>query len=162
MRKIRYGIFETNSSSTHAIVVPKEVKEDGYNAYDSLDHDYGFGREECRLCDNWDEKLAYAYMLLKDNIITYNHDGAMIKLKLLENKIFFERENKDVKIYLEFEKNKSIITKYIIKDMGIEIKLESKTKNIIINDNNLMIEYDLFMNGEFSDSFKYELEWSDL
>ena len=67
MRKIRYGIFETNSSSTHAIVIPKEVKEDGYNAYDSLDHDYGFGREECRLCDNWDEKLAYAYMLLKDN-----------------------------------------------------------------------------------------------
>ena len=67
MRKIRYGIFETNSSSTHAIVVPKEVKEDGYNAYDSLDHDYGFGREECRLCDSWDEKLAYAYMLLKDN-----------------------------------------------------------------------------------------------
>lgn len=100
--------------------------------------------------------------ILEDNIITYNHDGAMIKLKLLENKIFFERENKDVKIYLEFEKNKSIITKYIIKDMGIEIKLESKTKNIIINDNNLMIEYDLFMNGEFSDSFKYELEWSDL
>ena len=100
--------------------------------------------------------------ILKDNIITYNHYGAMIKLKLLENKIFFERENKDVKIYLEFEKNKSIITKYIIKDLKIEIKLETKTKNIIINDNNIIIEYDLFMNGEFSDSFKYELEWRDL
>lgn len=100
--------------------------------------------------------------ILKDNIITYNHDGVMIKLKLLENKIFFERENKDVKIYLEFEKNKSIITKYVIKDMGIEIKLESKTKNLIINDNKITVEYDLFMNGEFSDSFKYEVEWSDL
>ncbi len=100
--------------------------------------------------------------ILKDNIITYNHNGVMIKLKLLENKIFFERENKDVKIYLEFEKNKSIITKYVIKDMGIEIKLESKTKNLIINHNKIMVEYDLFMNGEFSDSFKYEVEWSDL
>lgn len=100
--------------------------------------------------------------ILKDNIITYNHDGAMIKLKILKNKIFFERENKDMKIYLEFEKNKSIITKYIIKDLKIEIKLETKTKNIIINDNNIIIEYDLFMNGEFSDSFKYELEWRDL
>ena len=100
--------------------------------------------------------------ILKDNIITYNHDGVMIRLKLLENKIFFERENNDVKIYLEFEKNKSIITKYVIKDMGIEIKLESKTKNLIINDNKIMVEYDLFMNGEFSDSFKYEVEWSDL
>lgn len=67
MKTIRYGSFETNSSSTHSIVVPKEVKEDGYDAYDSLDHDYGFGREECRLCDSWDEKLAYAYMLLIDN-----------------------------------------------------------------------------------------------
>lgn len=100
--------------------------------------------------------------ILKDNIITYNHNGVMIRLKLLENKIFFERENKDVKIYLEFEKNKSIITKYVIKDMGIEIKLESKTKKLIINDNKIMVEYDLFMNGEFSDSFKYEVEWSDL
>lgn len=100
--------------------------------------------------------------ILKDNIITYNHNGVMIRLKLLENKIFFERENNDVKIYLEFEKNKSIITKYVIKDMGIEIKLESKTKNLIINDNKIMVEYDLFMNDEFSDSFKYEVEWSDL
>ena len=100
--------------------------------------------------------------ILKDNIITYNHDGVMIKLKLLENKIFFERENKDVKIYLEFEKNKSIITKYVIKDMWIEIKLESKTKDLIINYNKIMVEYDLFMNGEFSDSFKYEVEWRDL
>ena len=108
------------------------------------------------------EVVKYKKGILKDNIITYNHDGVMIKLKLLENKIFFERENKDVKIYLEFEKNKSIITKYVIKDIGIEIKLESKTKNLIINDNKIMVEYDLFMNGEFSDSFKYEVEWSDL
>ena len=100
--------------------------------------------------------------ILKDNIITYNHNGVMIKLKLLENKIFFERENKDVKIYLEFEKNKSIITKCVIKDMKLEIKLESKTKNLIINDNKIMVEYDLFMNDEFSDSFKYEVEWRDL
>lgn len=67
METIRYGTFETNSSSTHAIVVPKKVNDDNYCLYDSLDHNYGFGREECRLCDNWDEKLAYAYMLLKDN-----------------------------------------------------------------------------------------------
>lgn len=90
MRKIRYGIFETNSSSTHAIVVPKEVKEEGYNAYDSLDHDYGFGREECRLCDSWDEKLAYAYMLLKDNDVeeldTFKNQVIEVWEKLFGNK----------------------------------------------------------------------------
>lgn len=69
MKTIRKGMFETNSSSTHAIVIPHEVNDCDYSLYDSLDHNYGFGREECRLCDSWDEKLAYAYMLLIDNNI---------------------------------------------------------------------------------------------
>lgn len=66
MKTIRYGSFETNSSSTHAIVVPKQVDDEEYSLYDSLDHDYSFGREECRLCCDWDEKLAYTYLALKD------------------------------------------------------------------------------------------------
>ena len=74
MKKIRYGIFETNSSSTHAIVVPKQADSERYDLYDSLDHDYGFGRCECRLCDNWDEKLAYAYMMLINNYEWSHYD----------------------------------------------------------------------------------------
>lgn len=104
MRKIRYGIFETNSSSTHAIVIPKEVKEDGYNAYDSLDHDYGFGREECRLCDSWDEKLAYAYMLLKDNNVaeldTFKNQVIEVWEKLFGNKDYTPTP-KDVFNYID-------------------------------------------------------------
>ena len=65
MKKIRHGTFETNSSSTHAIVVPKNVKEEDYKLYDSLEHNYGFGREEYHLCNYWDEKLAYTYLALK-------------------------------------------------------------------------------------------------
>ena len=104
MSKIRYGIFETNSSSTHAIVVPKEVKEEGYNAYDSLDHDYGFGREECRLCDSWDEKLAYAYMLLKDNNVaeldTFKNQVIEVWEKLFGNKDYTPTP-KDVFNYID-------------------------------------------------------------
>lgn len=104
MKTIRYGIFETNSSSTHAIVIPKEVKEDGYVAYDSLDHDYGFGREECRLCDNWDEKLAYAYMLLKDNNVaeldTFKNQVIEVWEKLFGNKDYTPTP-KDVFNYID-------------------------------------------------------------
>lgn len=104
MKKIRYGIFETNSSSTHAIVIPKEVKEDGYVAYDSLDHDYGFGREECRLCDSWDEKLAYAYMLLKDNNVeeldTFKNQVIEVWEKLFGNKDYTPTP-KDVFNYID-------------------------------------------------------------
>ena len=66
MKTVRYGSFETNSSSTHAIVIQKKVKEEDWDMGDSLDHKYDFGREECRLVDHWDEKLAYTYMILKD------------------------------------------------------------------------------------------------
>lgn len=66
MKIVRYGSFETNSSSTHAIVIPKKVEEEDWDMGDSLDHKYDFGREECRLVDHWDEKLAYTYMILKD------------------------------------------------------------------------------------------------
>lgn len=66
MKTVRYGSFETNSSSTHAIVIPKKVEEEDWDMGDSLDHKYDFGREECRLVDHWDEKLAYTYMILKD------------------------------------------------------------------------------------------------
>jgi hypothetical protein len=104
MRKIRYGTFETNSSSTHSIVIPKEVKEDGYNAYDSLDHDYGFGREECRLCDSWDEKLAYAYMLLIDNNVaeleTFKKQVIEVWEKLFGNKNYTPTP-KDVFDYID-------------------------------------------------------------
>lgn len=108
------------------------------------------------------EEIKNKKGILKDNTITYNYAGIMISVKIFKNKVFLERENKDVKICLEFEENKSIVTKYVIKDMKLEIKLESKTKKLIINDHNIEVEYDLFMNGEFSDSFKYEVEWSDL
>lgn len=108
------------------------------------------------------EEIKNKKGILKDNTITYNYAGIMISVKIFKNKVFLERENEDVKICLEFEENKSIVTKYVIKDMKLEIKLESKTKKLIINDHNIEVEYDLFMNGEFSDSFKYELEWSDL
>lgn len=66
MKTIRKNTFETNSSSTHAIVIPKNVKNDDYDLNDSLEHNYEFGREECRLCSDWDEKLAYTYLALKN------------------------------------------------------------------------------------------------
>lgn len=63
----RKKIFETNSSSTHSLVIPKKVENKKYSLDDSLEHDYYFGRQESRLVDTWDEKLAYVYMLLKTN-----------------------------------------------------------------------------------------------
>ena len=100
--------------------------------------------------------------LKKDNEISYYDDDVYVVVKVLKNKILLTRENNEVKINLEFEKNKNLVTQYVIKDMGLKVKLETKTRKIIIKDKNIYVSYDLFMNDSFSDSFTYKLEWRDL
>lgn len=94
-----------------------------------------------------------------DNIITYKLDGIKVNITILNNKIIIKRESNDMELNLEFQNNKSIITSYHMKDLNINIKVETKTKKLVINQNSVLINYDLYMNDEFSDNFQYELEW---
>ena len=98
----------------------------------------------------------------KDNTITYSKDGIKVKIQLLDNKVLLERENDNMKLNLEFEENKKLVSKYVIKDLNLNIKIETKTNRLIIDKNMIKAQYDLFMNGEFSDNFIFELEWSEL
>lgn len=66
MKIIRDSVFETNSSSTHAIVIPHKVHDDNYSLNDSLNHEYQFERGAYTLVSEWDEKLAYVYYVLED------------------------------------------------------------------------------------------------
>ncbi len=111
---------------------------------------------------NEEERLTGVLAILKDGKINYKNNGVNVSITLLKDKIILIRENDDMKLTLEFENNKTLATKYIIKQLGIEVKVETKTKRLIINNNDFEIEYELFMNGEFSDSFNYDLEWRDL
>ncbi len=98
----------------------------------------------------------------KDNTITYSKDGIKVKIQLLDNKVLLERENDNMKLNLEFEESKKLVSKYVIKDLNLNIKIETKTNRLIIDKNMIKAQYDLFMNGEFSDNFIFELEWSEL
>ena len=94
-----------------------------------------------------------------DNNITYKLDGIKVNITILNNNIIIKRESNDMELNLEFKNNKSIITSYHMKDLNINIKVETKTKKLVINENSILINYDLYMNDEFSDNFQYELEW---
>ena len=98
----------------------------------------------------------------KDNTITYSKDGIKVKIQLLDNKVLLERENDNMKLNLEFEESKKLVSKYVIKDLNLNIKIETKTNRLMIDKNIIKAQYDLFMNGEFSDNFIFELEWSEL
>lgn len=82
MKIIRNQIFETNSSSTHAIVISHntttDVNTDIREPFElPFDSDrYIFGREKYRQLDRWDEKLAYIYYALKsyENKEDFSHE----------------------------------------------------------------------------------------
>lgn len=97
--------------------------------------------------------------LIKDNLIHYHDNDVYVLVKILDGKVLLTRENNEFKINLNFEKNKAFVTEYVIKELNKRIKLETKTKELVIKDKYLYVSYDLFMNGSFSDSFTYELEW---
>lgn len=105
------------------------------------------------------ELLKDKKAILKDEFITYSSDGIINNIEINKDKVFLTRENKDMKITLEFELNKSLISKYFIKDIKTEIILKTITNKLVIDENKLFIKYDLYMNNEFSDSFEFSLEW---
>lgn len=111
---------------------------------------------------NGEENINNKKAILKDNKISYDRNGFIMNIKFEDEKLFITRENKDIKIDLEFKKNQSLITKYLIKDINAIIKLETITKELFILDNKIYIKYDLYMNEEFSDNFIFELEWRDI
>ena len=108
------------------------------------------------------EILKNKKAILKDNTITYSYNNILTNIKIGSNRVYITRYNDDIKICLEFSKGESIATNYAIKDLKVNINLETRTNELIISDNSILIKYDLFMNNEYSDSFEYELEWSDL
>ena len=93
MKLIRINTFETNSSSTHALVIPHIVETEDYSLSDSLDHNYMYGRGESRLVEDWDEKLAYLYITI-DSLIGYKWSDEQYSITKEMVQAFKDRVNK--------------------------------------------------------------------
>lgn len=101
MKQVRQKLFETNSSSTHSIVVSLErnYEPTEYDLYTSWEeYDFQFGRETYRLLDCWDYKLAYIYIVLLGIVTDYKNVVApkvdLEKFKNRVNEIYSEVKSK--------------------------------------------------------------------
>jgi hypothetical protein len=108
-----------------------------------------------------DEHITNSQGIKNNNTITFNDNGTLIKVIINDNMVNIERENKEMKLSLEFIEGKEILTDYIIKELNVTMNVKTVTKKLLICKNNLYIEYDLYINNEHSDNFVYYLEWSE-
>jgi len=89
-----------------------------------------------------------------NNKIIYKENDITVTILIFDNKIEMNRICNEYKINFVFEKNKKTISTYQVFGMEKIFDLETKTKKLIIKEQELELEYDLGGNN-----FKYSLVW---
>ncbi len=107
-----------------------------------------------------DEVITSVSAIKNNNTITFNDNGTMVKIIFLESSINIIRENKDLRLSLLFEEGKNLESEYLIKELNSSMKVTTITKKLLLSEKKISIEYDLYINDEYSDNFIYHLEWS--
>jgi len=87
--------------------------------------------------------------------ITFNDDGIMTTI-ILGEKVFLERK-KDYLIKLGFCTYNSMKGTYIIPEGNLEV--ETETKELICNQNDIKVIYSLMINGTFIDEFELNFNY---
>jgi len=105
------------------------------------------------------EIIKDKHAILKDGNIYYKHDNVNNVITIKDSEISIKRENDEYTMLLVFDNNEIKTSEYVFKDINMSMKIETKTHKLLINDNNLLIEYTVYINDVKSDDFIYELEW---
>ena len=85
--------------------------------------------------------------ILNNQVLTFYEDKIKVKIEIQNDKIKIIRSTDEYKITMDFQKFLTIEGKYDIKNIGI-LDLKTKTKELIIKDNKIYIEYILYINNE--------------
>ena len=100
--------------------------------------------------------------IIKDDKITYHHNGVTTSVNLSKDMVILSREDEEKRFILKFINKKQTKSFYEIISLNSKMDLIVDTKKLDINSNSLFIKYDLYLNNQFVDSFSYNLEWRDL
>ena len=71
--------------------------------------------------------------------------------------IIMERDNNESNLLFNFVLDKETESKYFIKNLNFYIDTKVKTNHLQIDDDRIIIEYDLWLSDEYSGNFKYEI-----
>lgn len=93
--------------------------------------------------------------LKKDNIIQYQFDNVIHKIKIDKDKVILIRENNEFKNTLEFIKNKKSISYYLLKEKNFIFDINIETKTLDYIDDKINIVYEVIDSQE---QYEYVLE----
>ena len=96
--------------------------------------------------------------ILNNQVLTFYEGKIKVKIEIQNDKIKIIRSTDEYKITMDFQKFLTIEGKYDIKNIGI-LDLKTKTKELIIKDNKIYIEYILYINNEDLGLNIYEIEY---
>lgn len=112
--------------------------------------------------DNENDVLTSTYGIRNENLITYKDNNVFVNILLSNDSVFIKRECDEFILKLTFKENSKCFGSYFIKDINSNLEVFSKTKKLLIENNKIYIEYELYINNCFSDNFVFTMEWSDL
>ena len=80
-----------------------------------------------------------------------------INISFNNGNIIMERDNNESNLLFNFVLDKQTESKYFIKNLNFYIDTKVKTNHLQIDDDRIIIEYDLWLSDEYSGNFKYEI-----
>lgn len=80
-----------------------------------------------------------------------------INISFNKGNIIMEKDNNESNLLFNFVLDKETESKYFIKKLNFYIDTKVKTNHLQIDDNRIIIEYDLWLSDEYSGNFKYEI-----
>lgn len=108
---------------------------------------------------NNDENIIKKDIISKkiNNKISYIDDNDSMELIINKDNIIMIKDNTDSEITFNFIKNKKNELEYYIKMFDSYLDGEILTNELIIKENYINIEYELWIQDEYMGKFKYEI-----
>ena len=97
------------------------------------------------------EKYENISANLKNNKLVFEDD--LNKYIFDFDKNNFIKENEESKIIFNYEENKKSMSTYYIKELDFYIDMKVLTNSINIDNNNVKIDYEVYLNDELSGKF---------
>lgn len=98
----------------------------------------------------------------KNNELLFKYDNESIKININKDNIIMQKENNESLLTFNFIESKKTDCKYFIKELNFYIDTKVLTNKLLFEENKIYIEYELWLQDEYSGKFIYEINIKEM